>query len=417
MNGSIFTTGTSRILVAVCAVSLLAGLLMAVFQDKMETTNSSGADSFSRSAIGHQGFRLLLEEMGIPVIASRHGSAQKAGVKGLLVVAEPDLTQARGQRGDIFRDMPLEAYTILVVLPKWQGYQDPTRPTWLVSVEEAGKENHELILEALGLEARIVRGEDPSTLTLAGGFLASTPEIKEMQLLAGDALDPVIANEQGALLSYYFDTDEDNPFSYTHIYILSDPDLLANHGLGKGQNAAVAVKIIEMVQEQPGLIVFDETLHGHQVSASPLATFFRFPQIFVTLQILVLALVLIWMAGGRFGAPLPPAPARDRGQEFLIDNTADLLNYSGHAPFVLKRYFQTAVISICRRLHVEVPGSRPAAHTRFVNISRNRCPDFDFDKMKTKVTVLEKLENTRPAEVLNTAEAIYRWQQEMTNGL
>jgi hypothetical protein len=417
MSGGIFSTRTSRILVVVCGVSLIAGLLMAIFQDKIETTNSSGTDSFSRSALGHRAFRLLLEEAGFPVIASRNGSADKAGYRGLLVVAEPDLNAASGQRWDIFRHMPLKAFTMLVVLPKRQGYLDPLKPSWLESVEPVPEKKHDLILEAMGLDGEIVRGEDPSTLEWIEGGLDFTPNIDEMQLLDGDELEPIIANENGALLSYYYATDEDNPFSYVDIYILSDPDLLANHGLGRDKNAAFALRIMETITENSGLVVFDETLHGHHSSQSSMATFFRFPLVFLTLQILVMTLVLVWMAGGRFGSPLPPAVRRDQGHNFLIDNTADLLQYSGHAPFILKRYFQAAVIRICRRLHVEMPGSRAAAHARFVNICDHRCPDFDFDRMDTEVTVLEKMKNTRPAEVLESAEAIYRWQQEMTNGL
>ena len=417
MNGGVFSTGASRILVAVCGLSLLAGLLMAIFQDQLDPTHSSGADSFSRSAIGHLGFRLLLEETGIPVIASRRDSGFKAGYEGLLVVAEPDLTQAPRQRGQIFADMSQEAYTMLLVLPKRQGLTDPLNPSWLATAEPADREKTDLILEALGLEARIVSGEDPTTLIWHDDRMGTPPMIEDLQLLGGDDLEPIIANENGALLSYYFGTNEDNPFSYFDIYILSDPDLLANHGLGKGRNAALALRIIEFLRMPTGMVVIDETLHGHRAASSPLATFFRFPLVFVTLQVLVSALVMMWMAAGRFGAPVAQDSAADKGPDFLINNTADLLANSGHAPFVLRRYFQAAVARISSRLHVDPPASRPAAHDRFVNISRNRCPDFDFDEMETRVTVLEKLKSTRPGEVRETATTIYRWQQEMTNGL
>ncbi len=417
MTGNIFTSRTSSILVALCCLSLLTGLVLAIFQDKLETTRSSGADSFSRSAIGHRGFRLLLEEMGIPVIASRYDSSQKAGYNGVLVVAEPDLTTNRSQRIDIFKNMPIDVFTMLVILPKRRGYPDPRRPAWLGFVEPGAEENCDIILETMGIGGFLVQSDPSATLEWNEGEWDEAPEIDSPQLLVSDDLEPIIATENGTLLGYYYNEDETNPFSYVHIFVLSDPDLLANHGLGRGNNAAIAVKIVEYARNRPGLVVIDETLHGHATSVSSMGSFFRFPQIFVTLQILALTIVLLWMAGGRFGSPLKPVAARDRGHDFLIDNTADLLQYSGHAAFVLNRYFLTSVNRVCRRLHVDLPGSRPAARDRFINISLNRCPDFDFARMETEVTVLSKLKTTRPSEVLDPADAIYRWQQEMTNGL
>lgn len=417
MTGGVFSSTTSRVLVAVCGLSLLAGFLLAIFQDQLEPTRSNGTDSYSRSALGHKGFRHLLEDMDVPVVASRFDSATKAGFNGTLVVAEPDLAINPTQRVQLFEQMPMSAFTMLVVLPKRRGLTDPERPTWLSSVNFSSNENIQLILDTMGIEGKTVRGKSSAAMRWNAGEWNHTPLLEEAQLLVSRDLDPIIATEEGILLGYYFSEDEDNPFCYVDIFVLTDPDLLANHGLGRGKNAALAMKIIDYLRQGEGLVVIDETLHGHQSSDSSFAAFFRFPLIFVTMQILVTAAALLWMAGGRFGSPVRASEIQTRGPEVLIDNTADLLHYSGHSAFVLRRYFQSSLNRICRRLRVDLPGSRPAARERFINISHSRSSTFDFAKMETDIKVRDKLKSNRPGEVLDTAEAIYRWQQEMTNGL
>jgi hypothetical protein len=351
------------------------------------------------------------------VVASRFDSETKAGYYGTLVVAEPDLVSNPVKRIALFERMPLKAFTMLVVLPKRRGLPDPENPHWLGVVEFPSDENSKLILKTMGIEGELKRGRSSAAMRWDAGEWHDTPIIDQVQLLTSRELDPIIATDDGMLLGYYFSEDEDHPFSFVDIFVLTDPDLLANHGLGRGRNAALAVKIIDYLRQDIGLVVIDETLHGHESSDSSFASFFRFPLIFVTLQILVSVIALIWMAAGRFGSPLKQAEAQRRGPAFLIDNTADLLQYSGHSAFVLRRYFLASLTRICRRLHVDLPGSRPAARTRFINISESRSSDFDFAAMETQTQVLAKLEKNRPGEVLDAADAIYRWQQEMTNGL
>ena len=87
-------------------------------------------------------------------------------------------------------------------------------------------------------------------------------------------------------------------------------------------------------------MVFDETIHGFDRVPGLLAESLRFPLVLGVLQSLLLLAVVLWAGMGRFGKPLPAAPALAAGKEVLIDNTAKLLVTGGHAGDSLLRYFR-----------------------------------------------------------------------------
>jgi hypothetical protein len=409
----VFSRRMAVAVATVCGVSLLVGLGLGIFQEELGVVRSAGADTFSYSALGHHGFKTLLEEMGLPVLVSRNESASKAGFGGVLVLAEPDLLSQERRRGDSFWQMCDQADRVLVVLPKRRGTPDPARRSFIESVTAAPDRGRDLVLDLLGVQGRIFRGGHSRDLTWDRGAWRDRPFIDGVQLIRADNLTPLIATEEGILLGQLRLTEqtEDDYLFLGDILVLSDPDLLANHGLRKGRNAEIALKAIEYLRADRGLVVFDETLHGHEVSASLLRAFFRLPLVFLLVQTLLAAAVLLWLATGRFGSPRRAPAAAERGLDYLIDNTAELLEYGGHGPFVLGRYFHAAVGAVCRRLHLEQPRTSPAARRRLVNITASRSPDFDFDKMAGDVPATALDAGARPQEVLKLARAIHRWQQ------
>ncbi|MDX2475115.1 MAG: hypothetical protein QNL91_15580 [Candidatus Krumholzibacteria bacterium] len=419
MSNPTFTRRTVTILASVCAVSLLVGLALAIFQDELGVVSSAGNNSFSYSALGHHGFKTLLEEQGHPIITSRNNSGLKTGTDGILILAEPDLATQKRQSRDQFLEMIEFGYTTLVVLPKRVGISDPARSTFVGAVANLPQQNIQLILEALGIESELTWAKHSRDLAWDSGIWSDRPFIEQVQLVNADNLEPLIACPQGTLLGHLqmTETTADENWFFGDILVLTDPDLLANHGLRKGHNAVLATKIIDYLTARHNVVVFDETLHGFEVSPSVFRSFFRLPLIFVLLQVLFTMGAFIWLANGRFGSLRKAPTTRGRGLDFLIDNTAELLEYGGHGPFVLGRYHRAATAAVCRRLHLELPRTSPAARSRLANISQTRSPDFPYKRMESEVPAAALDKSTKPQEVLTLARAIHRWQQEMTHGL
>jgi len=73
--------------------------------------------------------------------------------------------------------------------------------------------------------------------------------------------------------------------------VLADPDVIANHGLARDGNAALAVAVIGRLRAGNGGVVFDETVHGYVAKpANPFMLLFRFPFVVATAQGLLAAL-------------------------------------------------------------------------------------------------------------------------------
>ena len=418
-TGSGFSRRMVAILAGVCAVSLLVGLGLAVFQEELSVVRSSGTDSFSYSALGHHGYKVLLQKLGYTVITSRHESGGKTGWSGVLVIAEPDLVTEEYLRSTKFLDMCQEASSILVVLPKRRGNPDADRPGFLGSVTNLPRENSRLILDNLIIPDSPVRLGHSRDLNWNAGAWTARPFIDNIQLLPTGELEPLVACPEGILLGQLKKKRDwtDEEVCLGDLVILTDPDLLANHGLLKGNNARLAAKIIDYLGTDRSVVVFDETLHGHEVTPSVFRSFFRIPLVFVLLQVLLTVGAFLWLANGRFGAPRRAAPVMGRGLDFLIDNTAELLEFGGHGSFVLGRYYRAVVASVCRRLHLDPPGSSAAASTRLASITAVRSPGFEFEKMAVEVPTVALDSKARQREVLSLARAVHRWQQEMTHGL
>ncbi len=421
-----FSTRTVGWLAGISAVSFACAILFAIFGDEVSTTSSASADTFSRSAIGHRAFVELLRREKIPVLISQHDTGDKLAPDAPLVVAEPILAEVDGARATELREMIGKARRALLVLPKWYGPEDPQQPAYLNRVYLLPEDEVEPILGALGLTLPETGGVlRPGASALAAGVESKEdhewakwnrlkPDLLHPQLLDNDidGLSPVLglAGRRALLARVEFDDDTD-------LWILSDPDLLSNHGLLRGDNAAMALALIADIRDQQGAVVFDETMHGFKSEPSLWRVLFEFPLGLATIQALLAVGFLVWAATGRFGKPVTGAGALAPGKEFLIDNTAALLRFGGHASAALQRYLQTSVQEVARTLHA--PASLDgAATTRWLDELAGARG------LAVRLTDLERLaaeaEQARGADrqrrVVAAARRIHSWRQEMTHG-
>jgi hypothetical protein len=393
-------------LVAVAGLSFLSAIFWSVFGPDVAGVSSARADSFSRSALGHHAFVRLLRALDVPVFVSRFDSGGRAGRGALLVLLEPRLT------GSALRDADALLRTVsgpgraLVVLPKWHGTEDPERPGWIAQAALLPEEVAAAVLDAFNLDGEIVRPAAPPTnwrteLTRVG------PDLPYPQLLSAQRLRGLVTCDQGILFGYV------NMYWGT-LYVLADPDLFSNHGLGRGANAALTLRILEVARSRRETVVVDETFHGHLQEPSVFRALFDFPLVLATLQALLTMGVLLWAAMGRFGAPAPFRPALEPGKEFLIGNIASLLRFGGQSVHVLQRYLRGAQAEVGRRLHLPARLSATDAREWLRQVGAQRRVSVRLEKLEEEVGKATR--RRRNERVLPIAERIYRWREEMIHG-
>ncbi len=394
-----FATRTVGWLIAVGVVSFAGAWFFTVTG---ESARSTGANAFSVSAIGHRGFVRTLERLGIPVVVSRYRSAAKVRSGALLVIAEPT---ARHLDEAEFGQL-LEAPDLLYVLPKREGVAARDRPDWLRSAAMVPRPMVKQALDAVSTGGEIVREDNVRWTT---NRLGPTPEIDRVQLVAGGSLVPIVAGDAGILVG-------EARLGDRRLWVLTDPDIIANHGLGDGGNAALAVALIDALRRPGGAVVIDETHHGFVRPPSLWRAAFRLPFVIVTLQAFVAVAVLMWAASGRFGAPVPvPAPFRS-GKSALIANAANLVETGGSAHDAFARYIDTVQRDVARRLHAPRRLDDGALVGWLDRIGRARRVSEDYPALEREARELARGARADDARILRAARRLHRWRQEMIDG-
>lgn len=230
---------------AVIAVVALAALGYLLSQRQQE---------LRASPVGMNGLQLWLTAEGGSAQGFSGGWNLDPASIGLLVlplhdtVPDRDLTPARNKEELLFQqdeidlewreiDAKLARVPTLVVLPKWRSGMRLTgiaHPVLLVEDERLDA----LLLRLTGDPSiRITRSREVFAALpyedSAGADLAT--EIYAAQLFDGTACTPVIGSGSATLLASCPVRN-----SNRSVFILSDPDLLNNHGLRLGENAAIA---------------------------------------------------------------------------------------------------------------------------------------------------------------------------------
>jgi hypothetical protein len=400
--------------VALLSVSLLSMLIWSIFGKEIRSTDSAEANSFSRSALGHHAFVSLLRRLKIDTLVSRNRSGGKAGARATLVIAEPRV--GTGERQRLLDELVESADHILVVLPKWEGVEDPKHPGWLRSVEPVSKYEIEEVLDALGIDAEVQRPHDVvanrgTAPRWRSTTIQTTPQLFRPQVLTSREIEPIIQCDSGTLVGW---ADS----SVGQILVLSDPDLLANHGLARPGNASVMMSILDLVRPSDASpVVIDETLHGFGREPSIYRALFDFPLLLATLHVLAAVAILLWAGMARFGPPSPVAAVQAAGKTTLIENTAALLASVGHSGHTLARYLAHASEEARSKLHAPASLNAKEAEDWLDRIAVARGIEPTLCDLRQRVDALAARNGRgRGRRALVTARHIHRWKEEMIRG-
>jgi hypothetical protein len=363
-----------------------------------------GPSAYSRSAIGHAGLAETLQRLGVPVVKSRNNSADKLGKDGVLVLAEPRPT---AMSEPALRAL-LDARAVLLVLPKWTGRASAKKPGWLGAAEEKPPAQAQWALNLVAGGGEVVReGQTPIWGT---NLLGRRPQLETpVQLMRSSALRPIVAAPAGILVG------ELN--QRRSIWVLADPDVIANHGIGQGENAALALTIINRLRGRDGAVVFDETIHGYVAqSATPLALLFQFPFVVATLMVAAALGLLLWATVARFGAAQTAPPPLSAGREGLLQNVAQLITFAGHQQVMVRRYVQETVRETARQLHAPRGLAGEPLARWLTRVGEARGVTVDCAAVIGEVEQLADRRRSDLGPLVRLARDIHRWRREIVDG-
>lgn len=399
-------------LLSVILVLLALSILLGDY--KIEQTGFRervGPGAFSTSAIGYAGFYETLRRLDWPVRRGARGMRAAARKRGVLVLAEPD-PEHRDWEEMIRR---AEVPRILVVLPKWRGIKDPDNPTWVKDIVLVPAQSVNSLLTFVPATAAVVRRPWPGAwkTNALGVEPAGTGAA---QLVRSSRLRPIVGDDDGMLVGELRHGDHT-------VWVLSDPDVMANHGIVRGDNLRFMTALFQSLARPAGTgdkppVFFDETVHGFQeYMGSPIRLLWLFPYGVVTI-LLCVAVVLIVLAGaGRFGGVQPPAPTLAFGKAHLIENSARLILDAGYSAETLWRYLYMNMRQVAAELHAP-PGLDDAQLAKWLDAAgKTRPVNLTCSEILRMASENLRQEHGGAARLLETVHEMYAWKREMIHGV
>jgi len=327
MADGAFNARTMLLITAIGALAFIAMLVLGAYAPDLRSGRNGGSHALSNGATGFSGIVRLAEKTGRnPLIVRSDPDLQNED----LTVISPehgwtDLSKVLGRRGP---------RATLLVLPKWDAAPDKQRPGWvrvsgLLPAADPARTLYPATPFTIAREK--TRGEPLRTVALGAPadlrFLA--PSV--LQTVASKDVEPLIVNGRGAIVL--------GKLNRGQLYILADPDLLNNHGMGDERQARAALALLDFLNSTGARAIrFDVTTNGLGRSRSPLKLAFDAPFLAVTLTIFAAMLLAAWQALVRFGPVRRPERAIAFGKAALVDNSAALIRKAGREAHFGGRY-------------------------------------------------------------------------------
>jgi len=313
-NDGAFNPRAMILVTVVGVLAFIAMLVLGAYAPDLRSGRNGGAHALSNAATGFSGLVRLAEATGRNPVIVRSEDQLKGED---LAVITPDhgwtdlgkMMRWRGPRAT------------LLVLPKWDTSPDQAKTGWVrVSGLLPAGDPARTLYPAVPLTIVRERGDRTELRTVSFGapsdlrFLA--PAV--VQTMSGKQLEPMITDAAGRIVLAKVKQQQ--------LYILADPDLINNHGMGDERQAKAALALLDYLNTTGAKsVLFDVTANGLGRSQSPLKLAFDPPFLAVTLTIFAAMLLAAWQAFVRFG----PVRRRERaiafGKAALVDNSAALI--------------------------------------------------------------------------------------------
>ena len=403
-NSSVFSPRILLIWVSALAAILGLSLYLFAYGIGAPETQAVGPSAFSRSAIGYAGLAELVRRANIPLVRKRIGSPSDDAKSSLLIIAEPEVSAQTEANGFAFG----RAANVLIILPKWIGERDEERQGWINHVGPASEGAANWALSILGAGGNIARGAtgSPLSATITANKLPVAPKSPDdLQLIVKSSLIPVMATSAGILIG-------EKTVRGHRVWVVSDPDILSNHGLFDGANAAFAGALIEAMRGANGNVIFDETVHGFAApAANPLRALLEFPFVVATGYALAALAFVLWSAMRRFGSPEAAPIVLKAGKMGLIRNVANLIQFAGGRQDVAINYLRFAVDNSARRLRAPRGLSLDGQMEWLDRVGEARG-------VKAKVADIARklISQNQDAALSRAALDLHHWKQEILRG-
>lgn len=335
-------SGRAGVILAAALGLALVGVL-AGLSGGVTPTQSFEPNAFSRSYVGHMALVEFLREVGFDVLVNRAplDPDREGGIRGVAFLEPEPIPEGRRLPWRPAGD-PFDA--LLVALPKWKAAPNPFRGGWIA---DRNLRSPEEVFSASGPGAPgpvVWAGSGRATVSFVPDGPRFEIEAETLQVFPDVAEDLVVARVAAGAVAVR-DADREG------LVWLSDPDVLSNGGLGRGENAAFVEALFSRAFPGRALIV-DETHHGFAWNPGLLGLLVTFPGIVPVLATAFFLFLLGWALvndwGGR-GA----LPSLERSRLEQARNVGRLMVGHGRHEAGLALYVENVRGQLCEWFHFD----------------------------------------------------------------
>ena len=391
------------LIVAVCAATGFG--VLSVYAPELREPRSS-TTVLSPSAVGFSGLADLLRDEGqhvffnrdVPRSDSQIGDAFPGAGQPLIIVT-PDFTTS----AETLKRFEHQGATLLFIAPKWRVAPDPEHPGFVIRQDL----NSSIILpeaslpgiKALRRSKGLVAGQSVQGDLLADHPL-TLPAVAQFQTAEVSAKQALLSTPDGR--GFLFAVDDG-------VFVMSEPDLLNNHGLKTLAGARFASLLIDRLRgpsaDKRGVVVFDITLAGRQ-KARNLFKWLLEPPFSPATGLLALALVILgWTTLPKFIPPRQEGRAIPLGKAALVDNAAALIRLAHREPKMAARY-----AALIRRQAAQGLGLAPETAPEAVDAHLDRIGDPTGASRPFSDRVRAALGAKDLGELMQTTRDLYDWR-------
>ena len=395
------------ILIAIAGVALLV-VLYFMSQSK-QVLRSSPA--------GFDGLQAWLSSEDVEAQSFSGGWLLDSERYGLLIVTvfDRDLTSSRvapktkeefllqQDEYDLWLDAltdKLDRVPSLVVLPKWRSGMRLTGLGHPVLLVEPKATMHVLRRVTGDTTARIRYARTPFTQFDAPDGIAGQANIYAAQMFQSAGCEPIIGRESAMLLGDCpIGGDDEN-----RVLILSDPDLLSNHGLRLGQNAEIARDFIASRTDEKAVLIDysprywfaeEENVVLRERTWSDLLKFFEQPFLALWLGAALAMALTLWRAALRFG-PIPAETTQlAASKAFAIEARARLMRLADCDGALVAEYARARIGTVASSLFGPAYARHYSRPETFATYVKRRDAKLG-ESLSTVLSDIEKLPDRIP---------------------
>lgn len=430
---ALFASRTSWALASISAFLVILAVVMALYGQKRYDSSATRRHSYSSYVLGHKAFVSFMQRLKVQVLRV-HNPRRLERVTAPLFLIEP-LTRLNFDNNSITLSYVVKqrlktGLSTVLVLPKWylvkreignekyRRYSSVSVETILNTCLPAEISNQMTVfqerIERQGPKQLLKWTKLEEVWNPTGALVAHPSQVRLSLSLVGPQFFSVLTSENWEVMLGQRNRAQVLRYkspSGGKLILVSDPDLLHNFNIQRGDNAAVLMGITRDLLRSDTVLV-DEVFHNQVRQFSLAQELGRFPRSLLVLHGLLLWLLFVWAGSRRFGKPVQVEQAREHGPKEVIEITSWVLVCGQKPSRLASLYIHRVLEDVADRLGLGHMGTQRQLEQMDILAQRWNIPP-EGTELYHKAVALNQRQRATWSEVMRLVRRAWSFREKL----